>query len=260
MITATTNISSIPKAQAAMIATLKNPPKTPVDAFKWVSSYVNISSDLGKTISGLFPGAGSIIGSLTDIFSAFSSGPTLGQMVMDGLKSLSNQINDLKSELTSTIEKSAEIQTAKTVDYVLQGVDELQRQASAAQVMQNMIAEQELKQLAIKKNDLYTEYLSQYNDMQEKVYAEITEIINSCQLELENLYKSIIDRFGSIGFDLFKYFQMLTSKSANLAPVQRTVSVIDKPTQVAAEPSKESGFNPLLLSPLLLLLFMKKKK
>ena len=134
---------------------------------------MNFSAAFGKTIGGLIPGVGSVIGSLTDIFSAFSSAPSLGEIVLDGLKSLSGQISELKNELTLAIEKTAEIQTARTVDFVLEGVDEIQREASAIQVMQSMSDEAALKHVAGQKAQIYTEYLVELDDMQTKAYTDI---------------------------------------------------------------------------------------
>lgn len=257
MITATTSINNIPEAQSAMVATLKNPPKSPVEAFKWVTSYVNVSSIFGKTIGGLIPGVGSIIGSLTDIFSSFSSAPSLGEIILDGLKSLSNQINDVKNELTETIERTAEIQTARTVDFVLQGVDEIQREVSAIQVMQSMTAESLLQDVAAQKAEIYTEYLAQYGAMQSAAYAEISDIVNRCEAELTELYASLVLRFGEMGLDFFKYLESLTAAAPAPAVETRSAPGVAAPSVQSEE---KTGFNWLYLSPLLLLFLAKKKK
>lgn len=253
-----TNIKTEAQAQAAILDTVKNPPQSPVQAFQWLTKNVNFSAAFGKTIGGLIPGVGSIIGSLTDIFSAFSSAPSLGEIVLDGLKSLSNQIGELKTELTATIEKTAEIQTARTVDYVLQGVDEIQREVSAIQIMQSISDEASLQELAIQKNDIYTQYLADYSALQQSAYAEISDIINKCEQELNDLYAQIVARFGAIGFDFFKYLQGLTQKSDESSPTAtRSAPAVSSPVNDNAE---NTGFNPLLLAPLLLLLFTKKEK
>lgn len=253
-----TNIKTGAQAQAAILDTVKNPPQSPVQAFQWLTKNVNFSAAFGKTIGGLIPGVGSIIGSLTDIFSAFSSAPSLGEIVLDGLKSLSNQIGELKTELTSTIEKTAEIQTARTVDYVLQGVDEIQREVSAIQIMQSISDEASLQELAMQKNDIYTQYLADYSALQQAAYSEISDIINKCEQELNDLYAQIVARFGAIGIDFFKYLQGLTQKSDESVPAStRSAPAVSSPVNENVE---KTGFNPLLLAPLLLLLFAKKKK
>lgn len=240
-----------------MVATLKNPPKSPVEAFKWVTSYVNVSSIFGKTIGGLIPGIGSIIGSLTDIFSSFSSAPSLGEIVLDGLKSLSNQINDVKNELTATIERTAEIQTARTVDFVLQGVDEIQREVSAIQVMQSMTAESLLQDVAAQKAEIYTEYLAQYGAMQSAAYAEISDIVNRCEAELTELYASLVLRFGEMGLEFFKYLESLTVAAPAPAIETRSAPSVAAP---AVQSEEKTEFNWLYLSPLLFLFLAKKKK
>jgi len=258
MISVSTNIKTESQAQAAMVDTLKNPPKTPVQAFQWLTKNVNLSAAFGKTIAGIFPGVGSVIGSLSDIFGAFSSAPSLGEIVLDGLSQLSTQITDLKNELTKTIEKTAEIQTQKTVDYVLQGVDEIQQQVSALQIMQSMTNESALQQVAIEKYQAYTGYLAEYEKMQSAAYSELNSIINQVQLELEKMYNDIILRFGQMGFDLFGFIKKLTEapQTESAAPVQRS-----EPTpQTQEKTAKNESFNWLYLSPLLLLLFTNKKK
>lgn len=241
-----------------MVATLKNPPKTPVEAFKWVASYVNVSSVFGKTIGGLIPGVGSIIGSLTDIFSAFSSAPSLGEIVLDGLKALSSQINDLKNELTATIEKTAEIQTARTVDFVLQGVDEIQQEVSAVQIMQTIAEQTSLQELAASKMEVYTQYLQTLEALQKQAYTDIKAIIDNCESELRALYESLVLRFGSLGIDFFKYLEGLTAQQPQ--QTSRSAPGIQATPEVTQEKKQNSEFNPLILSPLLLLLFMKRKK
>lgn len=255
-----TNIKTEAQAQAAILDTVKNPPQSPVQAFQWLTKNVNFSAAFGKTIGGLIPGVGSIIGSLTDIFSAFSSAPSLGEIVLDGLKSLSNQIGELKTELTATIEKTAEIQVARTVDYVLQGVDEIQREVSALQVMQSISEESALKELAAEKAQIYTEYLYELNQMQLKSYADMKIIIDNCEIELQNLYKSLVMRFGNLGLDFFKYLEGLTAQQPQTVAVSRSVPGEALTPAQTQDDKKAGGFNPLLLSPLLLLFFMKRKK
>lgn len=258
MIEVSTNINTIPEAQTALVSMLKKPPQNAGEAFKWMVSHFNISGDLAKSVSGLIPGFGSIVGSLTDIFSAFSSAPSLGEVVLDGLRQLSSQITELKSELTKTIEKTAEIQTQKTVDYVLQGVDEIQQEVSAVQIMQSMTNEALIQQLAIEKNQAYTEYLAEYEKIQSAAYRELSDIINQVQADLETLYNAIVLRFGELGFDLFGFIKKLTEapQAENAAPVQRSM-----PTpQAQPKADEKHPFNWLYLSPLLLLLFANKKK
>jgi len=258
VIVVSTSIKTEPQAQAAMLDTLKNPPKSPVQAFQWLTKNVNMSAAFGKTIGGLIPGVGSVLGSLTDIFSAFSSAPSLGEIVLDGLSQLSTQITELKSELTKTIEKTAEIQTQKTVDYVLQGVDEIQQEVSALQIMQSMTNEAAIQQMAIEKNQAYAEYLAEYEKIQSAAYRELSDIINQVQADLETLYNAIILRFGELGFDLFGFIKKLTEapQAESAAPVQRSVPT----AQAQPKTEEKEPFNWLYLSPLLLLLFANKKK
>lgn len=258
MIVATTNIKTEQQAQAAMLDTLKNPPKSPQQAFQWLVKNVNISSVFGKTVGGLIPGVGSIIGSLTDIFSAFSSAPSLGEMVLDGLNSLSNQITDVKNELTATIEKTAEIQTARTVEYVLQGIDEIQQEVSAVQIMQTIAEQTSLQELAASKMEVYTQYLQTLEALQKQAYTDIKAIIDNCESELRALYESLVLRFGSLGIDFFKYLEGLTAQQPQ--QTSRSAPVIQETPGQTQGDQKTGGFNPLLLSPLLLLFFMKRKK
>ena len=257
MITAATNIKTEQQAQAAMLDTLKNPPKSPVQAFQWLTKNVNFSSAFGSSVAKLIPGVGQILGPLTDIFSAFSSAPSLGEMVLDGLNSLSTQIADLKNELTATIERTAEIQTARTVDFVLQGVDEIQREVSAIQIMQSMTAESLLKDVAEQKAQVYTEYLYNINQMQLKAYADLKIIMDNCEIELQNLYDSLILRFGEMGLDFFKYLESLTTAAPTPAAETRSAPGVAAPTVQSEE---KTGFNWFYLSPLLLLFLANKKK
>ena len=257
MISATTNIKTEQQAQAMLLDTLKNPPKSPIQTLQWLTKNINISSAFGSSVAKLIPGVGQILGPLTDIFSAFSSAPSLGEMVLDGLNSLSTQIVDLKNELTATIERTAEIQTARTVDFVLQGVDEIQREVSAIQVMQSMTAESLLQDVAAQKAEIYTEYLAQYGAMQSAAYAEISDIVNRCEAELAELYASLVLRFGEMGLDFFKYLESLTAAAPAPAVETRSAPGVAAPTVQSEE---KTGFNWFYLSPLLLLFLANKKK
>ena len=228
-----------------------------MQALQWLTKHVSFSSAFGKSIAGLIPGVGQLIGPLTEIFSAFSSSPSLGQVVMDGLKALSTQITDLKNELTATIERTAEIQTARTVDFVLQGVDEIQREVSAIQVMQSMTAESLLQDVAAQKAEIYTEYLYDLNQMQLKAYAEIKIVMDNCEIELHNLYDSLILRFGEMGLDFFKYLESLTAAAPTPAVETRSAPGV---ATSSVQSEEKTGFNWLYLSPLLLLFLAKKKK
>ena len=257
MITATTSIKTEQQAQGVMLDALKNPPKSPVQAFQWLTKNVNFSSAFGSSVAKLIPGVGQILGPLTDIFSAFSSAPSLGEMVLDGLNSLSTQIADLKNELTATIERTAEIQTARTVDFILQGVDEIQREVSAIQVMQSMTAESLLQDVAAQKAEIYTEYLAQYGAIQSAAYADISDIVNRCEAELTELYASLVLRFGEMGLDFFKYLESLTAAAPTPAVETRSAPGVAAP---GVQSEEKTGFNWLYLSPLLLLFLANKKK
>ena len=257
MIEIKSNIKTDQEAQAVLFDTLRSPPKSPAQAFQWLAKNVNFSSAFGSSVAKLIPGVGQILGPLTDILSAFSSAPSLGEIVLDGLKSLSNQINDVKNELTETIERTAEIQTARTVDFVLQGVDEIQREVSAIQVMQSMTAESLLQDVAAQKAEIYTEYLAQYGAMQSAAYAEISDIVNRCEAELTELYASLVLRFGEMGLDFFKYLESLTAAAPAPAVETRSAPGVAAPSVQSEE---KTGFNWLYLSPLLLLFLAKKKK
>lgn len=257
MIEIKSNIKTDQEAQAVLFDTLRSPPKSPAQAFQWLAKNVNFSSAFGSSVAKLIPGVGQILGPLTDIFSAFSSAPSLGEIVLDGLKSLSTQIEDLRNELTATIERTAEIQTARTVDFVLQGVDEIQREVSAIQVMQSMTAESLLQDVAAQKAEIYTEYLAQYGAMQSAAYAEISDIVNRCEAELTELYASLVLRFGEMGLDFFKYLESLTVAAPAPAVETRSAPSVAAP---AVQSEEKTGFNWLYLSPLLLLFLAKKKK
>ena len=260
MINAESKIKTASALQAAMVDTLKNPPKSELEAGLWLTKHVDFSATFGKTVSSLIPGIGSIFGALTDIFSVFSSPPSLGEMVLDGINSLSNQISELKNELTSVIEKTAEMQTIKTVDFVLQGVDEIQREVSAVQVMQSINEEARLRALALEKAQIYTQYLAEYSAMQSSAYAEIAAIVSKCENELTELYAALTLRFGDMGLDFFKYLESLTAQQPQAVTVSRSAPGEALAPVQAAPADKKTGFNWLYLSPLLLLFFTNKKK
>ena len=257
MIEIKSNIKTDQEAQAVLFDTLRSPPKSPAQAFQWLAKNVNFSSAFGSSIAKIIPGVAQLLGPLTEIFSAFSSAPSLGEMVMDGLNSLSTQISELGNELKSAIEKTAEIQTARTVDFVLQGVDEIQREVSAIQVMQSMTAESLLQDVAAQKAEIYTEYLAQYGAMQSAAYAEISDIVNRCEAELTELYASLVLRFGEMGLEFFKYLESLTVAAPAPAIETRSAPSVAAP---AVQSEEKTGFNWLYLSPLLLLFLANKKK
>ena len=257
MVEVSLNIKTGEQARAELVNLIKTPPKTPLDAALWLTKNISMSANLGKAIFGSVPGVGSIIGALTDIFSVFEEPPSLGSIVMDGLKSISTQMQNISIELNSTIQKTAEIQTQRVSDFTLQIATAGQMEVSAMQIMQSISDETGLKELAIQKNAIQAAYLAEYEALQKTAYSEIENIINANQADLKKLYDSIMLRFGSMGLEFYDFLKSETTK-----PTQATQSRAVSPgaTQQADATEPATGFNWLYLTPLALLLFMDKKK
>lgn len=258
MVNITSNVKTNEEAQKVVIDYAKNPPKTPEQAFQWLAKTVNITAVFGDTVSKFIPGAGTIVGALTDIFDVFSSPPSLGQVVLNGLAQLSTQISNIKSEILSAIEKTAELQTKKTIKYTLEGVEEIQKEVSAIQIMQSVINESILSDVSIEKSNLYANYLIKYDEMQSAAYAELSEIINNVQKDLTLMYNKIINQLGLLGFDLYAILELKTNKPMNAQIQDRKLTT--NSDAKAYDKSEGFAFNPVYLSPLLLLLFTNNKK
>ena len=93
--------------------------------------------------------------------------------------------------------------------------------------------------------------------MQLKAYADLKIIMDNCEIELQNLYDSLILRFGEMGLDFFKYLESLTVAAPASAVETRSAPGVEAP---AVQSEEKTGFNWLYLSPLLLLFLAKKKK
>ncbi len=81
--------------------------------------------------------------------------------------------------------------------------------------------------------------------------------MDNCEIELQNLYDSLILRFGEMGLDFFKYLESLTAAAPAPAVETRSAPGVAAP---AVQSEEKTGFNWLYLSPLLLLFLAKKKK
>lgn len=199
-----TNIQTREQAQAAMSDFLRNPPVNPQRAIEWLSKNFTVGGSVSSALAFAAPAIGTFMPMLSGIFEMFSSGPSIGEVTLSAIGQLGAQIQNLAIELTNTIQRTAELERQKTVDFVLSGVDEISRQESAALQMIDMVKLEQVQLEAIKKNEIYTDYVSQSMQMRQEVLENIQSRINSVRQQINQQYDTISSSLAMLGIDLTK--------------------------------------------------------
>ncbi len=203
----TSKITTPEQARAAMLDTIKNPPRSPVEMVSWLGKNLDVSgalssTGLGSVVASAFPLVGGAFSLLSGIFDAFSSGPSIGQITLDAIQGVSMQIDALGKELTATIERVSEKQTIKTTDLVLSGVDDVARQMSAAAQIADMIKSNHAQEFEKQRLAVYSEYLADELNLRKSEMDKLKTMLQTAQAKIQADYENALAQLSLIGIDL----------------------------------------------------------
>ena len=155
---------------------LTNPPQNPLDMLKIMGSAVDIGGALNKGIGAVFPFALPILpilGGIFDLFSGPPPGPTFEELTLESIGKVSQQIATGFQTIISETQQIAEAQATRTISAVIDGVDKIARQQSAANILENTFALEILNKLEAQKLDIYTANQMELIAIREKWVSDV---------------------------------------------------------------------------------------
>jgi len=179
---------------------------------------------------------------LSGIFDLFSSpGPSIGQITLDAIGKVSEQINAGFNQLNEQVEKVASEQATRTIETVLSGVDEIARTQSAAQVFETFAASAILDQAEAEKIKAFADYTDTVNAARTNFVADVTGALTKAQKQADAEYQIIQAQVAAIAGDVFTQIQAgldaAQKDASEIIEIQRQIDEIDdviKSGQLAA--------------------------
>jgi hypothetical protein len=267
-VTTDPKVKTIEDAQVEIVNFSKNPPQTPFEMAKYMANLTGIGATVTTAISSIFPLAGSILPILSGIFDAFSSGPSLGQVMLDAINGLSKQISAMADDLKKAFDLKIDLSTQKTIDVVLTGISDSAKEQSAVDVFNSYNQSADLLKLNVDKNDSYIAYLNDLKAARENTYSQINDMIESSRKDFDDQYQVLLNQINAMisevlgpildAFDLYLSDLKAKELASELpAPVVRSVPIAQD------QPKTKESTNPLVflgIAALILILTKKKKK
>lgn len=252
-ITLNPKIKDAQSAQREMVNFVKNPPTNPVDAVKKFGSMLGVGSVVSAGLTAAFPFAAPILPMLSGIFDLFSDAPSLGEMTLDAINSLSTQLNEGLNNLREATESIVKEQAQLTIDVVLQGSEQIAREASAVSVFRAIAVDTILEETLQEKKAMYIEFLQEMQDYREKALSNLSGEIEKAQNEINEKYMQLLGQvYGMIAEIAPAMLDALDNFLALQESGQGTTRAIDQDTpalfqEKSPSASAQAGDNKLLL-------------
>lgn len=213
---------------------IKNPPQNAWEMLQVANSAFDVSGTVALGIAAAFPVALPVLPLIKGVFDLFSgvSGPSIGQVTLEAVQAVSQQIAQGFAAIEDTIEKVSEFQATRTIDTVLSGVNEIAREASAVNVYQAFTANDILNKLEVEKAAVFAEYTEQLNATRAAWVADVSEALKLAQEKTNAQYKIVQEQLASIAGGLFGELSDKLKKAADdaqeLLEIQRQIDEINK--------------------------------
>lgn len=222
-----------------------NPPTTPAGMASVLGDALGISGALSAGIGAVFPFALPVLPILSGIFDLFGGGgPSIGQITLDAIGKVSEQINAgfaaVGQQIDALAEKTA-AEASRTIDTVLSGVDEISRKQSAAQVFESIAAQSILAESEAKKVAAFADYTNTVNAARAAFVDDVSGALKKAQAKADYEYAIIQAQVATIAGDVFKpiaaALEQAQADAAELLEIQRQldeISDVIKSGQLAA--------------------------
>jgi hypothetical protein len=255
---------------------VRNPPQNPIEALKVFSDLSGASGAITGALTAAFPVAGVAFGAVMGIIDLFmSSGPSIEEVQIDimqkSFKQLGEQLNSLQDNLANSITNARELTTSS----ILSGIDEAQREASAADVFKSVNAVAYELETSAQKVELFTEYEKQFTAITSQAEAAIKSNVAQIREKVDEQYNRMAEQIKSmvlsLAEDLANQFEAFVSPPTPLPaedlpiPLQVSRSMVlaeDLPPGEGSQAKTDSTL-PLILGAAavgLLVLTQKKKR
>ena len=160
------------------------------------------------------------------------SGPSIGQITLEAIGQVSQQISAGFQAVTETINKVAEFQATRTIDTVLSGVTELAKEQSAVNVYKHFTADSILTNLEAEKSLVFEEYTKSVNAERAAWVADIQAALEKAQAQTDAQYKLIQTQLagiaGGVFEDLSQALNAAAAEGAEILEIQRQIDEINK--------------------------------
>mgnify|MGYP003391250985 FL=1 len=194
----------------------------------------NVSGVVAGGVVAAFPFAAPLLPLMSGIFSMFGgiSGPSIGQITLEAIGQVSQQISAGFQAVTETINKVAEFQATRTIDTVLSGVTELAKEQSAINVYKHFTADNILTNLEAEKALVFEEYTKSVNTERAAWVADIQAALQKAQAQTDAQYKLIQTQLagiaGGVFEDLSQALNAAAAEGAEILEIQRQIDEINK--------------------------------
>ena len=263
------NIKSENDAINLVANTIKNPPTNPVQFLQFAQDNFKITGTITKGLESFLPMAAAVLPIASAIFSAFSSfsAPSIGEQILSGLSSLSEQISAEIEDLKNYLDEISNAATLKTIDLTLDGVTNLALEESAVRVVIGINQSEITAKFQAERNKIFAEYQDKVNALRESFFTDAQDYIDKARRDSQELYDY------AQGFLADKVLELLKSIQRQfdvLAAAQisddgaRAVQISPPPTPPQISANSERDGVPLGLLAIggaaLVLLLVKRKK
>lgn len=200
MITTTVQpkVTDLRSAQAEIVDFANNPPKTPEAMALRMADIMGVNSVLTGALSSIVPGASFLISGLSSIFGAFSSGPSLGELTLKGIAQLSTQIAETAKYLEKALSEKIDASAFKVIESTLQGVDELQKEVSAANVIENYNVAKYADELRARKTEAYAVFLQDIQTLRQDALSKLTANYEAFRRKVDAQYMQALNAIASL--------------------------------------------------------------
>ena len=159
------------------------------------------------------------------------SGPSIGQITLEAIGQVSQQISAGFQAVTETINKVAEFQATRTIGTVLSGVTELAKEQSAVNVYKHFTADSILTNLEAEKALVFQEYTKSVNAERAAWVADIQAALEKAQAQTDAQYKLIQTQLagiaGGVFEDLSQALNAAAAEGAEILELQRQINEIN---------------------------------
>lgn len=231
--TLTPKINSINDAAKFTGDLVRNPPSNAWEMLQVANSAFDLSGVVSLGIGAAFPLAAPVLPMLKGIFDLFggASGPSIGEITLGAIASVSQQISQGFAALENTIQKLTEQQATRSIDTILSGVNDIAKEQSAVNVFKNIFANEILEKLEADKAEVFAEYTETLNAQRAAWVSDIEKALTEARAKTDAQYKLVQSQLAGIAGGVFQQIndklQKAAADGAELLELQRQIDEIN---------------------------------
>jgi len=230
-------ISSLNEAANFTRDIISKPPQSALEMVKIAASAFGVSGVVSAGIGAAFPLALPVLPLLQNVFDLFgsNSGPTIGQITLNAIGAISQQIAQGIIALEDSIQKLTEEtqrQSTRTIENVLTGVNQIALEQSAVNVFKTLYADNILYELEAKKTIIYDNYINKVNAARGQWLLDVQNALEKNQKMINAQYEIVQKQLANIAGGLFGELSDKLRQAADdaqeLLEIQRQIDEINQ--------------------------------